>query len=52
MPWWRPTSKVTHGPSGLPMLIVWPSLMSTVGTRWPLRKTPFSELLSTAIHLP
>ncbi len=34
------------------MLIVWPSWMSTIGTRWPLKKTPFSELLSTAIHRP
>ena len=52
VPVWWPTSKVISGPSGLPMLTDWPSEMSTVETRWPLTNTPFSELLSTAIHLP
>ncbi|OBH13262.1 hypothetical protein A9X03_25205 [Mycobacterium sp. E1715] len=33
VPWWRPTSKVRAGPSGLPMLTRRPSWMSTVGTR-------------------
>ena len=36
VPVWWPISKVIRGPSGLPMLMVWPSSMSTSGTRWPL----------------
>jgi hypothetical protein len=52
VPWCCPTWNVISGPSGLPMLTLWPSWMSTVGTRRPLRKTPFSEWLSTAIHRP
>ena len=52
IPWWRPTSKISCGPSGFPMLMVWPSWMSTSGTRRPLTKVPFSEPLSIASHLP
>src|SRR5579875_1838681 len=48
----RPTSKVSRGPSGLPMLMLWPSWMSTTGTRRPLTKVPFSEPLSIASHRP
>jgi hypothetical protein len=35
LPVWCPTAKVIRGPSGLPILMVWPSWMSTIGTRWP-----------------
>ena len=35
-PSWRPISKVSCGPSGLPMLMAWPSWMSITGTRRPL----------------
>ena len=48
----RPTSNVSGGPSGLPMLTVWPSWISTTGTRRPLTKVPFSEPLSIASHRP
>src|SRR6201999_3366880 len=41
-----------RGPSALPMLMLWPSWMSTIGTRWPLANTPLSELLSTATQRP
>ncbi|CPR13520.1 hypothetical protein BN971_04832 [Mycobacterium bohemicum DSM 44277] len=51
-PLWWPTSKVISGPSGLPMLTDCPSVISSAGTRSPLTKTPLSELLSTAVHLP
>src|SRR6185437_15404163 len=51
-PLWCPTWKVSLGPSGLPMLIAWPSRMSTIGTRWPLTNRPLRELLSIAIHRP
>ncbi len=51
-PWWRPTSKVSAGPSGLPTLTRSPSWMSTTGTRrlWTYR--PLRLPLSTAIHRP
>ncbi len=48
----RPTSKVSRGPSGLPRLMVAPSWMSTICTRWPSTKIPLSELLSIAVHRP
>jgi hypothetical protein len=51
-PWCRPTSKLTDGPSGLPILTVVPSVMSTCGTRRPCTYIPFSEPLSTAVHRP
>src|ERR1700758_4661348 len=41
-----------RGPSGLPMLMLWPSWISTIGTRWPLTNTPLIELLSTATQWP
>jgi hypothetical protein len=34
------------------MLTLWPSWMSTTGTRRPLTKVPFNEPLSIASHLP
>jgi hypothetical protein len=48
----RPTSNLSDGPSGFPMLTLWPSWMSTTGTRRPLTKVPFNEPLSIASHLP
>jgi hypothetical protein len=52
IPWCRPTSNVSSGPSGFPMLMLWPSWMSTTGTRRPLANVPFNEPLSIASHLP
>ena len=51
-PWWRPTSKVRCGPSGLPMLTPMPSAMSTMGTRWPLTYSPLRLPLSMATQRP
>jgi hypothetical protein len=34
------------------MLTLWPSRMSTTGTRRPLTNVPFNEPLSIASHLP
>ncbi len=51
-PWWRPTSKVSRGPSGLPMLRLCPSVRSTVGTRRPLTNMPLRLPLSIATHRP
>ena len=51
-PWWRPTSNDTCGPSGLPMFRVWPSRMSTDGTRRPLANMPLRLPLSMATHRP
>ena len=47
-----PTSKLSSGPSGLPMLTCMPSWMSTVGTRRPLTNMPLRLPLSIAIHRP
>ena len=47
-----PTSNVSSGPSGLPMLTRMPSEMSTVGTRRPLTNRPLRLPLSMAIHRP
>ncbi len=52
IPTCRPTSNVSNGPSGFPMLILWPSRMSIIGTRRPLAKVPFSEPLSIASQRP
>jgi hypothetical protein len=52
IPTWRPTSNVSSGPSGFPTLTLWPSRMSTTGTRRPLTYVPFSEPLSIASHRP
>ena len=52
VPAWWPTANVTCGPSGLPMLMIWPSWMSTIGIRRPATNIPFSELLSIAIQRP
>ena len=51
-PWWRPTSNVSRGPSGLPMLSASPSVMSTAGTRWLWTYMPLRLPLSTAIQRP
>ena len=51
-PWWRPTSKVSAGPSGLPILMRCPSWMSTVGTRWLLTNSPLRLPLSMATQRP
>jgi hypothetical protein len=34
------------------MLTLWPSWMSTIGTRRPLANVPFKELLSIATQRP
>ena len=39
-PVWWPTSKVSRGPSRLPIFTFCPSVMSMVGTRRPLTNTP------------
>jgi hypothetical protein len=51
-PRWRPTSKVTTGPSGLPMLIRKPSWMSTAGMRRLWTYNPLRLPLSMAIQRP